>query len=58
MKRKKRRSPSPPGIGRNLAVRPGGGPHTTDEEKRTSDRIRREIDEQRQEAEELEEDEA
>ena len=57
MKRKKRRSHSPPGLGRNFAVRPGAGPHTTEEEKRASDRVRREIDEQRQETEEPDEEE-
>jgi hypothetical protein len=54
MKRKKPRSPSPPGPGRNLAVRPGGGPHVLDEDKRASDRLRREIEEQRVEREERE----
>ncbi len=51
MKRKRVRMPGP---GRNLAVRPGGGPHKLDEEKRASDRKRREIEEQRDEAEERE----
>jgi hypothetical protein len=55
MKRKRRRSHSPPGLGRNLAVRPGGGPHVPDEEKRASDRIRREIDEELEDLEDLEE---
>jgi hypothetical protein len=51
MKKKKRRSPSPPGLGRNLALRPGGGTHVPDEEKRASDRVRREIEEQREDRE-------
>ena len=54
MKRKKRRSPSAPGLGRNLAVRPGGGPHVPEEEKRAGDRLRREIEDQRGELEEPE----
>jgi hypothetical protein len=44
MKRKKRRSPSAPGLGRNLALRPGGA----------SDQLRREIEDQRGELEEPE----
>jgi hypothetical protein len=54
MKRKKHRSPSAPGLGRNLAVRPGGGPHVPEEEKRASERLRREIEDQRGELEEPE----
>jgi hypothetical protein len=46
-RKKKRRSPSAPGLGRNLALRPGGGPHVPEEEKRASDRLRREIEDQR-----------
>jgi hypothetical protein len=54
MKRKKRRSPSAPGLGRNLALRPGGGTHVPEEEKRASDQLRREIEDQRGELEEPE----
>ena len=46
-KKKRRRAVSPPGRGRNLALRPGGGPHALDEDKRAGDKVRREIEEQR-----------
>ena len=47
MKRKRRRKGllTPPGPGRNLAVRPGGGTHRPDADKRARDRLRRELDE-------------
>lgn len=38
-------------LGRNAAVRPGGGPHKRASEKRAADKARREIEEQRGEAE-------
>jgi hypothetical protein len=47
MARKRKRRLVPPGPGRNLALRPGGGPHRAREEKRVPERERREIDEQR-----------
>jgi hypothetical protein len=53
-KKKRRRVVSAPGPGRNLALRPGGGPHTSDEDKRASDKVRREIQEQRDERQERE----
>ncbi|MCC6224581.1 MAG: hypothetical protein IT201_13950 [Thermoleophilia bacterium] len=45
MKRKRRRKGPlvPPGPGRNLAVRPGGGTHRPDAEKRARERLRREL---------------
>lgn len=36
----------PPGLGRNLARRSGGGPHELEEKKRAADKLRREIAEQ------------
>ena len=53
-KKKRRRAVSPPGPGRNLALRPGGGPHALDEDKRAGDKVRREIEEQRDERQERE----
>ena len=52
-KRKRRKRPfvAPPGPGRNEAVRPGAGTHTPAHQKRLRDRERRDIDEQRDEAE-------
>jgi hypothetical protein len=47
-KKRKRLFVSPPGPGRNLALRPGGGPHAAEEEKRARDKLRREIEEQRE----------
>jgi hypothetical protein len=47
MKRRPKKPLSQPALGRNLAVRPGAGPHKLAGEKRKSDRLRREIDEQR-----------
>jgi hypothetical protein len=55
MAQKRKQGVRPPGPGRNLAIRPGGGPHRTDEEKRVADRERREIEEQREDADEQEE---
>jgi hypothetical protein len=51
-RKRHRKRPAPPSPGRNLAVRPGGGPHTLASEKRKADRMRREIDELREEADE------
>ena len=45
-RRKKKEKLSPPALGRNLAVRPGAGPHTPAPEKRKAERLRREIDDQ------------
>jgi hypothetical protein len=52
MRKQKRKTPSiaRPKLGRNLAVRPGAGAHAPDEEKRAADKIRREIEEQREHA--------
>jgi hypothetical protein len=54
---KKKRKPtkpflSPPGPGRNLAVRPGAGPHAEEADKRARAKLRREIEEQLEEPEE------
>ncbi|MCL4290083.1 MAG: hypothetical protein KJ051_07385 [Thermoleophilia bacterium] len=48
MKRRRKRKGllTPPGPGRNLALRPGGGPHRPQAEKRARDRLRRELGEQ------------
>lgn len=40
-----------PGAGRNEAIRPGAGTHRSPGEKRTADRLRRELDERREDAE-------
>lgn len=48
-KKRRRRSSRGPALGRNLALRPGGGTHRPAQEKRAADRERREIDEQREE---------
>ena len=45
-KKRKRRLSSRPALGRNVALRPGGGPHTPEEEKRAAEKLRREIEEQ------------
>jgi len=47
-KKKHSKRPKAPSPGRNLAVRSGGGSHTLDAEKREADRLRHEIEEQRQ----------
>jgi hypothetical protein len=47
-KKRSRRRSRGPALGRNLALRPGGGAHRPAEEKRAADRERREIDEQRE----------
>ena len=47
MKRRPKKRLSRPALGRNLAVRPGAGPHKPAREKRRADRLRREIDEQK-----------
>ena len=48
-RRRKQRSLARPALGRNLAVRPGAGAHTPEEEKRAADKLRREIDDQERE---------
>ena len=48
-KPKRKRSPARPALGRNLAVRPGAGAHKPDAEKRASDKLREEIEEQHEE---------
>jgi hypothetical protein len=48
MKRRPKKPLSRPALGRNLAVRPGAGPHKLAHEKREADRLRREIGEQRE----------
>lgn len=40
-----------PGAGRNEAIRPGAGTHRSPGEKRTADRLRRELDERLEDAE-------
>ena len=47
-RKRKRRVLTPPGPGRNLAIRPGGGPHAEESEKRARDKLRREVEEQRE----------
>jgi len=49
-KKRKPRPVTPPGPGRNLAIRPGGGPHAEESEKRARDKLRREVDEQRKDS--------
>jgi len=44
-KPKKARIVRTPGAGRNEALRPGGGPHRSAQEKRAADRLRRDVDE-------------
>ena len=45
---KRKKLPAPPALGRNLALRPGGGAHTPEGEKRAAEKRRREIEEQRE----------
>jgi hypothetical protein len=47
-KPKRKRSPVRPALGRNLAVRPGAGTHKPDAEKRASEKLRADIEEQRE----------
>jgi hypothetical protein len=51
VRKRKRNKPSisRPALGRNLAVRPGAGAHTPEEEKRASEKLRHEIEEQERE---------
>jgi hypothetical protein len=49
-KRRKRSSLSPPALGRNFARRSGGGVHKPEQDKRAEEKLRREIEEGREDS--------